>query len=668
MWIGTPHNIKDQLLPGALTAALVACCGAPLQAGRSVGAVDSVKAQPPAPPAYDSQAGGDITPRADVNRNGIVDFPDLQRVMHAYGSRESSSTFDEDADVNEDGLVNFMDLQIVLVYFGSVVSTASGDLLHPGNGFSGPTQEPGAIGHPSMEGYGAQAIARWDVVPYQEFDGELEIGVVAFHRNGIDRVEFSAEGGEWVAVEEMTENPRTGVWEYWITIDASEFEDGLAEIRAIAYPEGAGEPRLLEPLILNANGGGSWGAGDVYVAMNGDDYTGDGSQDRPYRTIWGAMQSYGNGTNIDGANIYLGPGVYAFGGATSPRPVTESGWVTVTAAPGVDPASVRLVATTPENAADNRFRIGNLRLSGLAFDQTNGWQMGVFSFLDPMLWLDGVLATGPGDDVKSQFFRHQTFSAVYVTESEFASYSDGCQGSTIARGVTLRDIGSDAFGDSRLVLDCRVLGITGGGEDSTYHPDVYQFSGSRDEIRENTIVFGLEAYDIRAQGIFFGDLAGVRDIAFVNVLIEHEVWEGRGPDDPPFSQFLIDPAEHILLWHVSLVNQEFRFRRDEIRDLSVRGSVFHAVRAQSELGGADEAVFNAMGEWVDNHYTMGPGYSVVMPGEGFTTGDPMYVNPAAKDYRPHPNSPLVGRTYLVTPIDANGAQRGAMASCGALEQ
>ena len=88
-------------------------------------------------------------------------------------------------------------------------------ILRLGSGFTGPTLEPGPVGTPGEEGYDAKAISRWDVVPYQVFGGTFEIGVVAFHMIGIDRVEFSVEGGPWQAVNEMALNPRTGIKEYW---------------------------------------------------------------------------------------------------------------------------------------------------------------------------------------------------------------------------------------------------------------------------------------------------------------------------------------------------------------------------------------------------------------------------------------------------------------------
>src|SRR5690606_9628826 len=93
-------------------------------------------------------------------------------------------------------------------------------------------------------GADAKAIARWDVVPYQIIDCSFEVGVVAFHINGIDRVEFSLENGPWVPVREMTLNPRTQVREYWVVLPCDNLPDGPSEVRAIAYPK-VGIPRVL---------------------------------------------------------------------------------------------------------------------------------------------------------------------------------------------------------------------------------------------------------------------------------------------------------------------------------------------------------------------------------------------------------------------------------------
>lgn len=103
------------------------------------------------------------------------------------------------------------------------------------------------LGEPGDFGYDAKAMARWDVVPYQTFDGDFNVGVVAFHINYIDRVEFSVNGGPWLPVYTMSMNSQINVVEYWATLRASDFTDGPLELRAVAYPK-VGIPRVLDSL------------------------------------------------------------------------------------------------------------------------------------------------------------------------------------------------------------------------------------------------------------------------------------------------------------------------------------------------------------------------------------------------------------------------------------
>ena len=83
--------------------------------------------------------------------------------------------------------------------------------------------------------------------------------------NGIDRVEFSVDGGPWASVTEMTLNPRTGVVEYWATLDAELLPaEADLEVRAVVYPK-SGTPRVL---------GGEW---DETNAYQGTQWTGEHS-------------------------------------------------------------------------------------------------------------------------------------------------------------------------------------------------------------------------------------------------------------------------------------------------------------------------------------------------------------------------------------------------------
>src|SRR5579862_715287 len=140
-------------------------------------------------------------------------------------------------------------MKCFLLIFFSCAMLLSGNLLaatavlKPGTGFTGPTTQPAQIG--SGFGSSEKPMARWDMVPYEAVEDDFNVGVVAFHIDGIDRVEFSVDGGKWLAVRESSLNPQTGVVEYFVTLHPADFaNDGEIELRAIVYPK-SGVPRVL---------------------------------------------------------------------------------------------------------------------------------------------------------------------------------------------------------------------------------------------------------------------------------------------------------------------------------------------------------------------------------------------------------------------------------------
>ncbi len=116
---------------------------------------------------------------------------------------------------------------------------------------------------------GTPAIAAWDVVPFQLIDKPFAVGVVAFHETGC-RVDFTiaqpatgtGDTDDLVkrqrSVDRATLNERTGVWEYWITVDPGKLVDGPVAVQAEAVPlDGAGVTTRLESLTLYANANGT---------------------------------------------------------------------------------------------------------------------------------------------------------------------------------------------------------------------------------------------------------------------------------------------------------------------------------------------------------------------------------------------------------------------------
>ena len=312
-------------------------------------------------------------------------------------------------------------------------------LLKPGPGFSGPTPQPAPRGIPSQPGYDARAIARWDVVPYQVFDGEFQIGVVAFHRDGIHRVDFSVNGTDpedIVSVYQPTMNDRTGVVEYWATLDASMFDDGLVEVRAIVYPN-TGEPRVL--------------AGDM-------------SWENEYRNSqWTGEHSMFLFANAGGGaselTLELPSGSYEWGDLPGvPSGVSDERWLNIKPVEGADVTILPGVWSGQPNM---------IHLQDVKLVQP-GTEAALRGSADNVLWIDRVEYTGSGMweraiPVKAE---HTFWTDSTVRESQYG------QAQQFVRGCTFEQIGEDTL---KLVYMLINTDVTNTGEapgDTGWHPAV----------------------------------------------------------------------------------------------------------------------------------------------------------------------------------------------------
>ncbi len=516
--------------------------------------------------------------------------------------------------------------------------------LLPGSGWSGPTEQPAPIGSPSADGYDATSIARWDVVPQQVIDGPFPIGVVAFHMNEIDRVEFSADNGPWVSVDEMVYNPRTEVWEYTVLFDPEAFVDGEVEVRAIAYPE-VGTPRVLEPLTLYANAGGTIPSPEIFVSMTGSDESGDGTRENPYKTIWRGIKSVGS--VLDNVTVFLEPGVYEYTGTSYPQPSAGIGWTTITAAPGVNRNDVQLVA------GERRIRVNRIKLDNLTLDQSDGWQITGYSTMNWDFWINRVV--GQGQDQLTGSPYGSVFQNIYVTESHFSDYRDGTMNAAIARNVSLERLGSDAFHNSRMVVNSTVDIID--RLDSDYHPDVFQLYGPSRDV-ENVILYNVRASRVQAQGIFVSGVNSLRDMAVVNVSIDKE---GSGAWT---NQIAAVPVNHLVIRHASIPNMTWGWRSDDIRNVSVVASVWRKVISMP-FNGNTPVIED---EWFhENHYIAHDEHGAMLLGTNYTLGDPMFEEPTPGEFRPLAGSPLKGRLGRLLPSDIGGFSRDTQSSLGAFE-
>ena len=405
-------------------------------------------------------------------------------------------------------------------------------VLEPGSGFTAPTPQPPAIG--SGAGADAKAIARWDVVPYQTFDDLFEIGVVAFHINGIDRVEFSLDGGPWTAVKEMTLNPRTNVVEYWVALDAARSPDGPVEVRAIAHPK-KGIPRVLqgsldEPLNVTrgmhsiplwANAGGTLKDLILHVdSVNGNDDTGDGSLARPYASIARAGTAAGGQVSASDAVILrLAQGDYVLHKGTGGLSHVEQ-WTTIEPELGTSPSTVRMVGS--ETGALSSMR--RVRFHRVAV-------RGVFRIPVRTLWFDDIDYDGMDLSNGAQTItKAWSPGGIWITDGTSTGSAHVLRGADFYRNHHVIECSASPFGSSPCTLysrcDAYVL--------TEFHGDVWHWlvgttEATSDAADANIIAYNVTAENFPTQGIFaevhpnevIGTPVYFNNVAFVDIRVNH---------------------------------------------------------------------------------------------------------------------------------------------------
>ncbi|MGD8787497.1 MAG: putative Ig domain-containing protein, partial [Phycisphaerales bacterium] len=424
-------------------------------------------------------------------------------------------------------------------------ATYGNPILAPGSGFTGLTSEPGPIGT-SGQGYDAKAIARWDVVPYQTFNDTFHIGVVAFHMIGIDRVEFSVDGGPWHNVSEMTSNPRTGVVEYWATLEASDFSDGLIEVRAIAYPT-IGQPRLLDSLYLYANAGNTLPIGNtVYIKTTGND-SNNGSMSSPMRTITNAIDAAGDGGKV----IILDEGLYELHSTQQRRAFffRNERYITVEASAGLNRDNVIIGWPIRQQS---RPKVGKMHFKGVSFDFStiSQYYLGGYVWFEKCRWFQSDGWATSYSDLRIPV---RKAGDIYITDSLAEDMIYGFVSAKLVRNSTTQKISGDAYQNSQMVLNCRAVNIN--GDILSHHTDIYQIWGQN----ENFIVYGLDTDNIVKTQCMFLDHDNSSHINYAFVNIYFDCFDPGG--SPPHTQFNA-AHNHVIFRNVRWPGQQISFRDD----------------------------------------------------------------------------------------------------------
>ncbi|MBC24427.1 MAG: hypothetical protein CMJ32_11000 [Phycisphaerae bacterium] len=450
-----------------------------------------------------------------------------------------------EGDLNQSGLVDGADLAIALAHDsqnGGGSGPGTGETLVAGSGFSGETSQPGPVGNPSIPGYSNKPMARWDVVPFQTTSLEFPVGVVAYHINGIAKVDISLDGGPWLAIDQPSLNPRTLQEEYWAYLPGSQLSDGVHELRAIIWPV-TGTPRVLagaidddsayvgeHSMFVSSNAGGSLPTLSRWVAESGSDQTGDGSKENPYSSIMKAARSIQDeqGQNADGGMIYLMPGDYMIGDYSwSLHTNIENRWLTITHDPQTPQSAVSINGVT----ALSGIRTKLLRFHRLNIQMPSDGSIGQYIFSSApgqFKWVSESHLNGPGRLADGDWGSGGV--ANYVTDTAI----ENCQRpfmANIYRNVDLRHIGVDAMRGQvcKLVLDVMVEDLNGCGSDSGAHNDLLQFHSSPGAPPISNCIYrdmnSPTGDQCSGQGIFSGDAVTVEDLAFVNCFVTNQSGE-----------------------------------------------------------------------------------------------------------------------------------------------
>jgi len=515
---------------------------------------------------------------------------------------------------------------------------------------------PTQAGDAALPGANARAIARWDFVPYHTITAPANVGVVAFHINGIERVSFSANGGPWVDVYEMKRNPQTGVWEYFVTVNPADFPDGLVEVRAVAYPT-SGVPRGLQgpregnerngdhSMFLWTNANGTLKSTERWVSTTGSD-TNDGlTAATAMRTIAKAAASIhvAQQGNAGGGFINMLPGEYSWSGsgvdqfgASVPNPVTTDRWLTVRRAPGSQGDVTFSSGMTAGALATKLLAVESLRFIGSSPNRAGSTPNG-------LIWIGNCELRGANTSDAVQFI-DAGFVGGYMTQTSISQCVTGVNRAFLIRDVHISQIGKDAVTTVPMVLNSTASNILR-PLGQTWHCDVLQYSKSA-VPRSNVIIYGFKAFDNRSQGLIARDGEATtpvvwRDFAFVNFFDEF----AQGSTHT--AQWRIS-TDHMLIWNSSFIGGTFMLRGFEndgmplnYSNLSIQGCVFTKISIGETIIPAIRAS--------NNHFINSPVF-----GSAATLGNPLYISPATNDYRPGPGSPLLERLEsALVPVDSD---------------
>ena len=358
-----------------------------------------------------------------------------------------------------------------------------------GDGCSSSCQTQSDVGPGPILGEDSEVIALFAFPDSVTVSGTSNLGVVAYHQNGVKNVELYVDGVLFDDVTSESMNPDTGEMEYVFALDTTTLrDDHHYNITAIGYPN-FGLSHSVPKRTIYVDNSPSYSI--YYVDENlGDDANTGGSGD-PFKTIENALLSADSGDTIrvrSGTYTLNTNGIGSF---------------------GFD----RYVTIEPDGNADVRInetsvlRVSFLKLKDIKFDfRGRGFASGqrqVYSWSAHHVWVDGVT------------FLHDMSFEFVPTAVQFwgSSHSNFVENSIfdgvgralasrvdVARNNTIGPISGDAFNfnNNMLITGNKIFNITklyAFIEPTNFGP--YDLSANKDfMVYHRTVASGIPDFDV----------------------------------------------------------------------------------------------------------------------------------------------------------------------------
>ena len=392
------------------------------------------------------------------------------------------------------------------------------------------------------------AVANWDFVPFQNLSDTTNIGIVAFHPSGIQRVEFYANGLLLTTTNEKKLNSSTKVIEYFTDVDPSNFKPGKLILTAKVYPV-SGVTRELKPLIVNISQKLN-GLDSLYVSLDGNDYSNDGSKLHPFKSISYALTKVLPGEKV----IIMTPGHYIIDDVRIGKTGTDT-WTIIEGDSSLKSSDIILEM---KNRQLLRLFLDKIKFSNLSIDFGKISQIypenNEYVWFDNVIWFDSYGKAFEHKPVLPPVRSAKYIGGYYVTNSTARDMTHGFVESKLARNIVIDNITGDALTNAQIIINAEVSNFNGNIKPQI-HSDLIQLYGNFDN---------LIGYHIRGKGfshiqnIFFGDVGTeIRNSAFVDICVDNEI--SLIPTQIVFSQ-LSGVVENLFFSDIKTLNQKWWFR------------------------------------------------------------------------------------------------------------